>query len=294
MFAVPQIIQLDSGLKIACDEYGDPEGKPVFFFHGWPASRKQGAGFGPEAQKRGLRIISPDRPGIGLSAEQPGRTLRDWPPVVAELARKLGLDKFRVLAVSGGGPYAMATAWALPEQVEAAAVVSGAPPLAGNVSSGELHYIYDWLLALKRRFPDIVHRLFNAARPLVKLRPPHWLVERYLRAGSKADGEALASEEVYAGSFECYQEAWRGSGAAVAVDGEIYSDPWGFAPEEIRVPMTIWHGTHDRSFNWRMVQRFAATIPHSELRIIEEEGHYSLPIRHAGAILDALKEAPAS
>ena len=75
-------------------------------------------------------IISPDRPGMSESTFQQDRTLADWPALLNELADQLGIEKFRMLAISGGAPYAYASAWAMPERVEAIAVVSGAPPIA--------------------------------------------------------------------------------------------------------------------------------------------------------------------
>src|SRR6478752_5918588 len=94
-----EFLELSNGQRIAWEESGDPRGFPVFFFHGWPASRLQGAGFNVEARELGVRIISPDRPGIGLSTFQAGRKPLDWPPVVTEMARHLGFERFRVLAV---------------------------------------------------------------------------------------------------------------------------------------------------------------------------------------------------
>src|SRR3954452_9092954 len=97
-----RLIELRSGARIALNESGDLQGRPVLFFHGWPASRLQGAGFSVEAREMGLRIIAPDRPGVGLSTPQPGRRLLDWPPVVHEIAEQMALSRFLVLAVSGG------------------------------------------------------------------------------------------------------------------------------------------------------------------------------------------------
>src|SRR3989344_8029758 len=36
-------ISLKDGRILAYAEYGDPKGKPLFFFHGWPSSRFQGS-----------------------------------------------------------------------------------------------------------------------------------------------------------------------------------------------------------------------------------------------------------
>ena len=128
----PHFLTRKNGLRIAWEEYGDPAGEPVFFCHGWPSSRTMAALTHEAAREVGVRIISPDRPGIALSQFQPGRTFLDWPALFTELAAALGIARYRILAVSGGAPYAYASAWAKPDEVKALAVVSGAVPLAGH------------------------------------------------------------------------------------------------------------------------------------------------------------------
>ena len=112
--------------------------RPLLYFHGWPGSRVEGR-LGDEAAKaRGVRLIAIDRPGIGLSDIQPGRTLVDWPDDVAEVAAALGLDRFAVLGISGGGPYAAACAWKLSDQFTAAGIVSSLAPLDVPGAIGEM------------------------------------------------------------------------------------------------------------------------------------------------------------
>ena len=62
-------------------EYGDPHGKPLFYFHGWPSARIEFAGLnGNEiAAELHMRVISVDRPGFGLSSYQPHHRFVDWP-----------------------------------------------------------------------------------------------------------------------------------------------------------------------------------------------------------------------
>ena len=63
----------------------------------------------------GVVAIAPDRPGYGLSTFQKARTLAGWSRDVAELAGHLGLDRFAVVGISGGGPHAAGsclTVWA--------------------------------------------------------------------------------------------------------------------------------------------------------------------------------------
>jgi len=127
-----RILELSHGQRLATLEYGAPAGDPVFFCHGWPGAGRQAERLHEAGVEFGFRLISFDRPGIARSSHPPQRTLLDWPPLLAEAAEQLGVRRFRLLGVSGGGPYALATAWAMPERVQAAAIVCGAPPIAAN------------------------------------------------------------------------------------------------------------------------------------------------------------------
>src|SRR6202030_1811808 len=100
-----RVLRLQSGGHVAYDEYGDPRGVPVFFCHGWPSSRTMAELTDAAARELGVRIISPDRPGIRDSSFQPNRKLVDWPQIVEQLADHLRIQQFRILAISGGAPY---------------------------------------------------------------------------------------------------------------------------------------------------------------------------------------------
>ncbi|MBM3152820.1 MAG: alpha/beta hydrolase, partial [Chloroflexi bacterium] len=120
-------ITLKDGRALGFAEYGDPRGKPVFFFHGTPGARL----FRPPdeaTRKAGVRLICTDRPGYGLSTFQPRRRLLDWPADVAQLADALGIGKFYIAGHSGGGPHTLACAFGLPDRALAAAALSGASP----------------------------------------------------------------------------------------------------------------------------------------------------------------------
>ena len=69
------VTKLKNGRKLGYSEYGDTKGKPIFYFHGWPTSRLQAQVNDEIAKKLQIRIISIDRPGIGLSELQKNITL---------------------------------------------------------------------------------------------------------------------------------------------------------------------------------------------------------------------------
>src|SRR4051812_7546059 len=96
------VLRLADGRKLGWSESGNPQGKPVFFLHGFGTTRVVCPPDAP-ALANNLRLIAPDRPGIGLSDPMPGRSLLDWPSDVAELADHLGIERFSIVAWSGGG-----------------------------------------------------------------------------------------------------------------------------------------------------------------------------------------------
>ena len=281
----PLVVPLSSGRSVAFAEYGDPNGTPVFFCHGWPASRLQGALLHEHARELGARIIAPDRPGVGYSPSHPGRTLRDWPGLLGEMADALELPRFHVLGVSGGGPYALAAAWGLPGRIPAVAVVCGAPPLVGGADPSQLNPAYQWLLRTHLNSPRTLRWLFRAARPFARVRPPDWVRPWLLRKLPPPEAETLADNHIFETCFYNYRESWRGGADGLYGDAAIFADPWGFDLEEIKVPVRLWHGKQDRNFAWEVSQEIAARLPHCTPHFIEDEAHYSLAIRRRKEIL---------
>lgn len=280
-------VQLQGEAVVAFQEYGDPTGVPVVFCHGWPSSCTMARLTDEPARELGVRIISPDRPGISGSSLQPNRKLADWPRVVERLLDYLGVGEFRALAISGGAPYAYATAAAMPNRVRAIAIVCGAIPMAELEDAEGLLPLYRWMLALYRSRPQLLRRLFCMARPILALRPPVRLRPLLLKMLMlrPCDAESLRDSAAFEAIFESQRRAWRGSAEGVMSDGRIYAQPWGFLLEAIHVPVGLWHGTQDRAFSIRLAEEVAKRLPDCKARFIDNAGHYSLPIRHMREIL---------
>src|SRR5262252_9342233 len=166
------VVQLRDGAVVAFAEYGDPTGTPVLFCHGWPSSRTMAQLADEPARALGIRIISPDRPGISGSSMQLDRKLSDWPRVVEQLANDLEIAEFRILAISGGAPYAYATAIAMPERVRAIAIIGGVIPFAELKDLKGLLPLYRWMLAFYRNQPRLLRQFFLLARPFLSFRAP--------------------------------------------------------------------------------------------------------------------------
>jgi pimeloyl-ACP methyl ester carboxylesterase len=285
-----KLVQLENGGVIAFQEYGDPGGTPLVFCHGWPSSRIMARLTNDAARDLAVRIISPDRPGISGSTFQPNRKLVDWPVVVQQLVDHLGIGEFRMLAISGGAPYAYATARAMPERVRTIAIVSGAPPIADRGDREGLLPLYRWMLALYRARPRLLRTLFYLVRPIASLRPPVRCRPLLLKMMMLQpwDAESLRDSAAFEAVFESQRRAWRGSVEGVMADAQIYAQPWGFPIEEVRVPVRLWHGKQDRAFSFRLAEEIAKCLPNCQAHYVEGAGHYSLPIRHMREILEDL------
>ena len=282
-----KLVQLKNGGQVAFCEYGSAGGMPVFFFHGWPSSRTMAQLADNAARELGVRIISPDRPGIRDSSFQPNRRLVDWPEVVEQLADHLKLDQFHVLAMSGGAPYAYAAAWKLPERVRAAAVASGAPPIVDLRDHSGLLALYRRMIWLYRYSRPTLRAFFYMTGALASIRLParfRPLMLKVLRL-RHCDATSLEDTVAFEACFESQRRAWLSSVKGLIHDAEIFGQPWEFRLEDIDVPVRLWHGTEDRAFSVGVAKYVASRIPNCTLRLVEGEGHYSLPIRHMREIL---------
>jgi pimeloyl-ACP methyl ester carboxylesterase len=284
----PEMVSTENGGTVAISEYGDPRGAPVFFCHGWPSSRTMAELAHEAARDLGVRIISPDRPGIRDSGFQPDRRLADWPALLKTLADHFGIDRFRILAISGGAPYAYASGWMMPDRVEKIAVVSGAPPLDELKDHDGLLPIHRQMLRWRESRPGLLKALFHLARPFAALRMPIRLRPLLLRFLQPCDANVLRESRAFDICFDSARKAWRSSALGVMTDAEIYATPWGFRLEDVHVPVSLWHGTKDRTFAPRLAQDVASRLPSCDFRLVEDAGHYSLPIRYMPEILKDL------
>lgn len=276
-------VTLADGRTLAYCEFGDPDGAPVFVFHGGVGSRGFGLLFDAAAEELGVRIVSPDRPGYGRSDPDPHRTILDWPDDVAALADALGLDRFGVIGVSGGGPYAAACAYALPDRVRATALVSAVGPPDAPKSLGmrvllRLVRLVPWLAGIP------VRRQLERARS-----DPEAAIEA--RASGKAPAEVAmhrsdAGRRLNAQTAEAGRQGWR----QVAHETGLAGGSWGFDLADIGGPVRVWHGGSDRTIQLETGAYVADAIPNAELTVYEDEGHLSLPVNSGEEILAFVAE----
>jgi pimeloyl-ACP methyl ester carboxylesterase len=265
---------------------GAPNGIPIFFFHGYGGSRLSVHPDGSIATRLGVRVIALDRPGIGYSSFQPGRTLLDWPDDVAALADQLEIDRFAVLGHSWGGPYALACAYKIPQRLIGAGVVSGAPPFTGPDAMPHL--------------PDRLARMLHTAQGARwRLRTDLWLHDRQahqnpervyeddLRAATGPDQAILSDPAMRAMLISAYAEPFREGITGMYWDRIVPTRDWGFRLRVVGAPVRLWYGEHDDNAPPAVGQYLAEQLRHAQLTITPDAGRL-LIYSHWGEILAEL------
>ena len=105
-----EIVQLSDGFSIAFHDFGDPAGRPVVALHDVPTGGTLFRSRDRQVKERGLRLVAPNRPGIGASTQIQSCRVVDEARRICELVGVLGLGEWSVFGISGGGPYATACA----------------------------------------------------------------------------------------------------------------------------------------------------------------------------------------
>lgn len=279
------VVTLSDGRELAYEEYGDPAGFPVLSFHGGLSSRLDAAPAHQAAVLVGVRLLSPDRPGIGRSSFQPARRLLDWPSDVAELADALGLGRFAVMGWSAGGPYAAVCAARLADRVTAAALLSSSVPLDVYGTSRGLTMEDRLLLLLSRHAP----RLASAVMTLTIVRASNArLLREVMHALPPADRTVLREWGPADQALAFLREGTRQGTAGCVLDYQIFGDAWGFSLEEITVPVQIWEGSDDSTGPPDYRDFLKRHIAHATVTVVPGEGHLSLLPHQAPAIFAAL------
>lgn len=267
-----QRIVLRDGRWLGFAEYGDPHGVPLFAFHGTPGSRLMVQVADDAARLHGVRLIAPDRPGYGLSSRQAGRRFADWPDDVVALADALGIARFGVVGVSGGGPHALACAWKIPERLSMVGTVSGVAPIAGG-DLPSLDRQHHAALELARSVPWLIGPVVTLGR-FAWRRFPEGMYRRLQALGPRADRTVLARPEVAKSLIAGLCEGLRRGSRGAAEELRLFIRPWGFPLEDITVPVQIWHGAHDGLVPIAAAHRLVALIPNCRLEVVPDGGHY--------------------
>ena len=276
-----QTIKLKDGRTLGYAEYGAPEGKPVFYFHGFPSSRLDWPLFdtGAITARLNARIIAVDRTGTGLSDFKRGREFLDWPDDVIELADALQIDRFAVLGISGGGPYVAVCAFKISQRLTSTAIVCGmGPSEAPGVWEGVSMFI-------PAQSPEERRQMLMAMAGNTDLMISG-MNQTYPQG--HPDRVILDQPELAKALVDAVREVFRSGIDGVDQDAALYARPWRFQLQDITAEVHLWHGELDINVPVSVGHYVADAIPNCHATFLKDEGHFTLPINHIREILSIL------
>lgn len=266
--ARPQIegnIAVGEDRQLGFAEFGAPQGRAMFWLHGTPGARRQiPVEARVYAKEANIRLIGVDRPGIGSSTPYQYQTVSQFADDLRTVADTLGIDKMAVIGLSGGGPYTLACAAAMPERVVAAGILGGVAPAVG---------------------PDAID---SGLMTLARIAEP--ALELYALISPEGDRRLLGRPEFKAMFLDDLLNGSRKQLAAPIADAVLFARDWGFRLDEVKVPVHWWHGDADHIVPFAHGEHAVSLLPDARLYPIAGESHLA-GLGRAEEILRAMDEA---
>lgn len=289
--STPETVRLPDAHRVSYAIYGAPDGHPVLALHGAPACRLMFAFADEEARRRGLKLIAPDRPGYADTTPDLNPALAARAQWLIAFADAMQLDRFALLGISGGAPYAVAVAAALGNRVAALALVSPMGPAADYAACAEgrsnpmpfLHRRFFLHLGQRRWLTG------PGAALLARLarRSARTVMTRSARLAGAADAAILRKPDVVAGLAQMTAEAFRNGGHGGASDLFVYGKPWAVDYAAIRAPCILWQGTKDTIVPLASARYLAQQLPGCRYVELPGAGHFWV-IEHIPEVLEAV------
>jgi pimeloyl-ACP methyl ester carboxylesterase len=276
-----RVVGLPDGRRLAYVQHGDPDGTPVLFFHGTPASRLGNDFTEDPAGALGLRVIVPDRPGIGRSDPKPDRTILSWAHDAAALADALNVNRFGVVGYSGGGPYVLACAQQLADRLLGAATMAGVGPLDRAGAREGLGATDAKLAELAVRTPRRARLELRVMAFGARL-SPRSAISSFAKEAAPADEAVIDEME----DLDFFVEACRGGARGALLDYQLWAQPWDLDWPSITFPIGVFQGTVDTMVPVGHAEDLVARLPNATLHLLDNEGHMSIQTR-VGEILQA-------
>lgn len=275
------------GRVLGWAEYGHPDGDPILWFHGTPGARTQIPPAVHEvALQRGFRIIGVERPGTGCSTDHYYDRVLDFAPDIEALADDLGLERFGTVGLSGGGPYALAVAYALSERVVTACTLGSLAPLRGPDA------VWSYMRVLRFGAPvfevlrgpmgSVLGGVLALAEPVGEE-----AIELFARLVGGSDREVLTNP--YFKAMFIADLLGAGELRAVSHDVALFTRHWGFLLEDVTVPVIVWQGLSDPIVPQSHGHHLAARLPNAQFRVRHGEGHFA-GFSDEAAVLDSIRE----
>lgn len=276
-------LELTDGRRMTWSELGAPDGLPVLSCHGGLLCRFDVEPCAAAFAEAGLRVLSPDRPGVGRSDRAPGHSTADWVDDARQLLDSLRLERVSVMGWSLGGQYAAAVAARLGDRVTSLALVAACPPLDDHARFAELNPMDRRLARMAQKAAPVARVAFTMTARLGR-RSPLRLARFEAKHSPASDAAVIAANGAWLGA--AMGEGAR-NGAGMVDEYRAFVGPWGFALDDVAVPTSVHQGTADTLVPPKWADVLVAGVPNTTLTTYEGEGHM-IGISHRVEITHAL------
>jgi len=265
-------LTLSDGRTLAYDDYGDRDGTPVVFCHGFSDSRLIRNPDEKLTASLGVRIIAADQPGVGGSSPQPGRTMADWGPDMEQLADHLGLGRFAVAGHSGGGPHALSIAHHLADRVTRGVLASPVGPFDQD-GFAKMLVMRDLKLVVKlRHFHHIIRWAYKS--DVKKAQKDIGTFVEAMAEDDASDADTFLSDPAQREMFEANFTAGIVQDEEGLYEVTMALWNWGFDLEDVPQPFDVFYGDADDIIAPEMPAHVAERLPQASGHVWPGAGHY--------------------
>lgn len=268
-----QTMLLKDGRRLGFAEFGASTARAVFHFHGSASSRLERPSSENMLVRMGIRLITTDRPGHGLSDYQPDRHLIDWAQDIVQLADHLGILEFFVTGNSAGGPHAIACAHQLEGRVIAGALISSMAPMS-RPGAYEGMPLLNQILARSARQSRGTTRVIRWIMRKMVMGDAEKTTQKVMSSIPDSDKAALDAPqnvEILVGSIH---EGFRQGSLGIAEDDILVNREWGFDLEKVKARMDIWHGKKDVNVPLHAGEFLRDSLPNVRVNFLPDAGHF--------------------
>lgn len=246
------------------------------------------------AEKLNVRWIGIDRPGIGFSTIQPGRTTLDWADDARQLVEHLKLSSYYIFSVSGGTGYALAATKCLPhEQIKGVGICVGVAPLAAGTAG--MSFVNRWGYWMYRHYPGFFRYIIrNYMVADLQAEDPTKAIatwRKQLKYFNAEDQEELSQPGMEEAVLNLFREVYRQGEEGHIQDSITQTSDWGFAMEDVGFPgVRLWYGEKDVNTPPNMGKWMAARLPGSVYKEYPGKSHFTM-WQHSEEMLTELLES---
>jgi pimeloyl-ACP methyl ester carboxylesterase len=232
--------------RLGFAEFGPPRGRAVVWLHGTPGARRQ---IPPAARSVAadldIRLLGLDRPGVGWSTPHLYESIHGFAADLEIALDRLAVDDLVMIGLSGGGPYALAAAHAMPDRIRAVGVLGGVAPTRGPDAVpgglvGALNQLAPVFPPMRGSLALGLTWLVRAVRPVAGR-----ALEAYAAMSPESDRDVLSRPEMRAMFLDDIVGNGRHGMGAPINDLILFTRHWGFTLSDIDVPVRWWHGDSD-------------------------------------------------